>query len=68
MRGRLRTYVVYSIAVLVVWAVVLLVVALAAPAHLRTTLLVFGGWAIGWLSGTIARYVYPPPSRWLGGA
>ena len=25
---------------------------------------VFGGFAIAWVSGTIARYVYPPPARW----
>jgi hypothetical protein len=29
-------------------------------------LTVFGGWAIGWLSATIARAVYPPPRRHLG--
>jgi hypothetical protein len=27
--------------------------------------LVFGGWVIAWVSGTIARFVYPPPDRWL---
>jgi hypothetical protein len=26
--------------------------------------LVFAGASIGWASGTIARYVYPPPRRW----
>ena len=30
----------------------------------HTIVLVFGGWALGWLSATIARYVYPPPARW----
>jgi hypothetical protein len=29
----------------------------------HTFLLVCGGWAIGWLSATIARSVYPPPKR-----
>jgi hypothetical protein len=33
----------------------------ASDATRRTFLLVFGGWAIGWLSATIARAVYPPP-------
>jgi hypothetical protein len=27
-------------------------------------LMVFGGFAIGWVSTTIARYVYPPPAKW----
>ena len=27
-------------------------------------LLVFFGFCIGWVSTTIARYVYPPPKRW----
>ena len=26
--------------------------------------LVFPGFAIGWLSATIARYVYPPPKKY----
>jgi hypothetical protein len=26
--------------------------------------LVFPGFAIGWLSATIARYVYPPPEKY----
>jgi hypothetical protein len=30
----------------------------------QTTLLVFSGFCIGWVSTTIARYVYPPPKRW----
>jgi len=25
---------------------------------------VFGGFVIGWLSATIARYVYPPPKKY----
>jgi hypothetical protein len=27
-------------------------------------LYVIGGWAIGWTSATIARYVYPPPKKY----
>src|SRR5216684_5336333 len=30
----------------------------------QTILLVFFGFCIGWVSTTIARYVYPPPKRW----
>ena len=29
-----------------------------------TYFLVFGGFVIGWLSATIARYVYPPPKKY----
>ena len=29
--------------------------------------MVFGGWVIGWLSATIARASYPPPTRRLFG-
>jgi hypothetical protein len=31
---------------------------------MHSVLPVFGGFCIGWVSTTIARYVYPPPSRW----
>ena len=35
------------------------------PVGKRTSiLLVFFGFAIGWLSATIARYVYPPPKKY----
>jgi hypothetical protein len=68
MQGRFRTYVAYSVGALIAWAAILLVVAFGAPAYTQTILLVFGGWTIGWLSGSIGRYVYPPPRRWLGGA
>lgn len=62
MRKRLKTYTSYSIACAAVWAVILAVVSTEADdATRRTFLLVFGGWAIGWLSATIARAVYPPP-------
>ncbi len=61
-----RSYTAYSIGCAIVWAVILAVVAIAASADtLHTILLVFGGWAIGWLSATIARTVYPPPRSHL---
>jgi hypothetical protein len=31
---------------------------------MQPILLVFFGWCIGWVSETIARYIYPPPKRW----
>jgi hypothetical protein len=60
-----RNYWVYSAGLAIVWAVVLLL-ALEVGGTLRaqTYLLVFGGFCIGWVSTTIARYVYPPPKRW----
>ena len=48
---RFRNYWIYSAGLAIAWAVVLI-------------LLVFFGFCIGWVSTTIARYVYPPPKRW----
>lgn len=59
-----RNYWVYSIGVGIVLVVVLVIVALTKPDNLHTYFLVAGGWAIGWVSGTFARYVYPPPHKW----
>jgi hypothetical protein len=62
MKLQMNTYTAYSIGCAVVWAVLLAVVAsVGSNETTRTFLLVFGGWVIGWLSATIARYVYPPP-------
>lgn len=64
--AKYRNYWVYSLGCFLVWAVLLSVV--AAKGNKTTThnfLLVFGGWAIAWVSTTIARFVYPPPKRWL---
>ena len=56
------TYVGYSIACAVIWAVILATVWTQAGDATRHTFTVFfGGWAIGWLSASIARVVYPPP-------
>ena len=61
MNALTRSYTTYSVAVGIVWALLLLL----APADKRhTILLVFGGFVIGWLSATIARYVYPPPKKY----
>lgn len=62
MKLRLRTYTAYSIACGLIWAVILVVAASVGSEGRRDTLLLVGlGWAIGWLSATIARAVYPPP-------
>lgn len=67
MRRRFSTYTGYSIGCAVVWTVILAVISAKADNATRHTfLLVFGGWAIGWLSATIARAVYPPPKRHAG--
>jgi hypothetical protein len=62
LRKRSRTYVGYSIACGVVWAVILAAVWSETGGATRHTFMVFfGGWAIGWLSASIGRVVYPPP-------
>jgi len=61
-----RNYWIYSTGCFVVWAILLALVGAKGSSDTRhNSLLVFGGWAIGWVSTTIARYVYPPPKRWL---
>ncbi len=63
---RVRNYWTYSIGLAVVWAILLLLaLVLRGSAGMQTYLLVFGGYCIGWVSTTIARYVYPPPKLWL---
>ena len=57
-----QTYVGYSIACAVVWAVILAAVWTQTGDGTRHRFAVFfGGWAIGWLSASIGRLVYPPP-------
>jgi hypothetical protein len=57
---RFRNYWIYSLALATVWMVVLV---LALIVHgiegMRPFLLVFAGFCLGWVSTTIARYVYP---------
>jgi hypothetical protein len=67
MRRHTNTYTGYSIACAIVWGVILAVASSAADSETRHKLMmVCGGWAIGWLSATIARSVYPPPKRRIG--
>lgn len=67
MRRRGGTYTAYSIGCAIVWATILAVVLTTRDsATVHTFLLVCGGWAIGWLSATIARRVYPPPKGHSG--
>lgn len=61
-----RNYWVYSIGCFAVWGVLLVLVASrGTSSKTHTVLLVFAGWTIGWVSGTVARFVYPPPRRWF---
>ena len=62
---RFRNYWIYSVGLAIAWAVVLLLtLAVGGTERAQITLLVFFGFCIGWVSTTIARYVYPPPKRW----
>ena len=62
MNKRFGTYTAYSISCAIVWAVILTAVWLRGDEPTRQKFaMVCGGWAIGWLSATIARVVYPPP-------
>jgi hypothetical protein len=60
-----RNYWTYSAGLAIVWALVLLLARMIrGPESVQTYLLVFGGYCLGWVSTTIARYIYPPPKRW----
>ena len=63
---RFRNYWIYIAGLAIAWAVVLiLALTIGGRERAQTTLVVFLGFCIGWVSTTIARYVYPPPKRWL---
>jgi len=60
-----RSYWAYSIGLAIAWVVILGAVGVRTDkSHLHTVFLVFCGFAIAWTSGTIARYIYPPPKKW----
>ena len=62
---RFRSYWIYSTGLAIAWAVVLLLtLMIRGKQGVQSTLLVFLGFCICWVSTTIARYVYPPPKRW----
>ena len=62
---RFRNYWTYSIGLAIAWAIALLLVLMIRGREgAQISLLVFFGFCIGWVSTTIARYVYPPPKRW----
>ena len=61
-----RSYGTYTAGCAIAWAIVLTILASTESGH-RMTLIwcVFIGWIIGWSSATFARFVYPPPAKWL---
>jgi hypothetical protein len=63
---RFRNYWIYSSGLAIVWALVLiLALTIRGRENAQPILLVFLGYCLGWVSTTIARYVYPPPKRWV---
>lgn len=61
-----RNYWVYSAGLAVAWAIVLVLTSTIWNSNReQTVLLVFLGFFLGWVSGTIARYVYAPPKKWM---
>ncbi|HEX9038516.1 MAG TPA: hypothetical protein VF808_16150 [Ktedonobacterales bacterium] len=63
--GRFRNYWIYSAGLAITWAIILTIATSIHGARgVGPYWLVFGGYAIGWVSTTIARYIYPPPRRW----
>ncbi len=59
-------YLGFSIACVIAWAVIwILLAALASTTTVHTMGYVFLGWVIGWIAATIARVVYPAPRRTL---
>ncbi|HUY79251.1 MAG TPA: hypothetical protein VMV29_20955 [Ktedonobacterales bacterium] len=62
---RFRNYWTYSVGLAVAWVIVLtLALTIRGRVGMQPYLFVFGGFCIGWVSTTIARFVYPPPKFW----
>jgi hypothetical protein len=55
----------YSIGLAIAWTIVVtLTLTIRGRQGAQSIVFVFLGFCIGWVSTTIARYVYPPPKRW----
>jgi hypothetical protein len=64
--AKYRNYWVYTLGSFLVWTILLTVVSTTRGGEARHNIfLVFCGWVIAWVSTSIARYIYPPPKRWL---
>jgi hypothetical protein len=58
-------YWIYSAGLAVAWVIVFVLTFVIRGHHGPGVVLpVFLGFCIGWVSTTIARYIYPPPKRW----
>ena len=63
--SRFRNYWTFSAGVAIVLAIVVtLRGVIGGSSTLHDMFLIVGGFAIGWVATTIARYVYPPARRW----
>jgi hypothetical protein len=64
-----RSYWVWSAGLAVVWGLLLVVNGVVnglGSTSWHNVAMVAGGFWIGWIACTIARFVYPPPRRWTG--
>ncbi len=62
---KLRSYWTYSLGLLIVWTAIVSINVAVHGSKAFFWFYIVGGFAIAWVAGTIARYVYPPPERWL---
>ena len=67
MNIRRKSYRAYSVALLVSWAIALILIWwIKGDAGLESAFKLCMGFFLGWLSATIARYVYPKEKGLLG--
>jgi hypothetical protein len=62
---KLHSYWTYSLGLLIVWTAIISINVAVHGEKAFFWFYIVGGFAIAWVGGTIARYVYPPPARWL---
>jgi uncharacterized membrane protein YhaH (DUF805 family) len=63
--SRFRNYWIFSAGIAIVLAIVIILRSvIGGNSTMHDTLLIVGGFAIGWVATTIARYIYPPARRW----
>ena len=63
--NRYRNYWIYSAGLFIAWVIALSIAeTIRGSQGAQPYFLVFGGYCLGWVSTTIARYIYPPPKNW----
>src|SRR5438552_1230774 len=63
---RCRNYWCYSVGSAIAWTVVFILIrTIRGRESAQYLQLVIYGFCICWVSETIARYIYPPPKRWM---